>query len=196
MVDFQELELDEMADWPLIPQCIVVAVLFIIIQGLGTWFYLQPKEEAVERLIHKEEQLKSTVQIKANKAAALPQMQHHLDQLSERYDYLSKQLPVQKELASMLASVNELGLENALTFTRIDWGEKQNDTLLYKLPLNMELTGTYHDIGQFAEAIARLPRIINLQDVDWHRVSQESSVLHFRVRAFTYQFKPEVKDEG
>lgn len=42
----------------------------------------------------------------------------------------------------MLASVNELGLDNALTFTRIDWGQKQNKEFLYRLPLNIELTGT------------------------------------------------------
>ena len=62
--------------------------------------------------------------IKANKVATLPKLKAQLDELSERYDYLSRQLPVQKELASMLASVNEVGLKNSLTFTRIDWGER------------------------------------------------------------------------
>lgn len=95
----------------------------------------------------------------------------------------------------MLASVNEVGLKNSLTFTRIDWGEKQNQEFLYRLPLNIELTGDYHNIGDFTQAIAELPRIINFDDIDWQRVSQESSTLHFRVRAYTYQFKPEVEDE-
>ncbi|GAL15065.1 type IV pilus biogenesis protein PilO [Vibrio astriarenae] len=63
------------------------------------------------------------------------------------------------------------------------------------MPLNIELTGHYHDIGAFSQAIAQLPRIIHFDDVDWQRVSQESSTLHFRVRAYTYQFKPEVHDE-
>lgn len=95
----------------------------------------------------------------------------------------------------MLASVNELGLDNSLTFTRIDWGEKQNKAFLYRLPLNIELTGDYHEIGDFSAAIAKLPRIISFDDVNWQRVSQESSTLHFRVRAYTYQFKSEVNDE-
>ena len=95
----------------------------------------------------------------------------------------------------MLASVNELGLDNKLTFTRIDWGQKQNKAFLYRLPLNIELTGDYHEIGDFSAAIAKLPRIISFDDVNWQRVSQESSTLHFRVRAYTYQFKSEVNDE-
>lgn len=195
MTSFQDLDMDEMAEWPLLPQLLVIFVLMLIIQGVGAWFYLMPQNEQLQNLKQQEEVLKSTSRIKASKAATLPQLQAQLDELTERYDFLLRQLPVQKELASMLASVNELGLDNALTFTRIDWGEKQNKEFLYRLPLNIELTGNYHDIGDFSEAIAKLPRIINFDDVDWQRVSQESSTLHFRVRAYTYQFKQEVDDE-
>ncbi|CAM2851429.1 type 4a pilus biogenesis protein PilO [Vibrio ordalii] len=196
MTSFQDLDMDEMAEWPLLPQLLVIVLLMLIIQGVGAWFYLMPQNEQLQNLKQQEEVLKSTLRIKASKAATLPQLQAQLDELTERYDFLLRQLPVQKELASMLASVNELGLDNALTFTRIDWGEKQNKEFLYRLPLNIELTGNYHDIGDFSEAIAKLPRIINFDDVDWQRVSQESSTLHFRVRAYTYQFKQEVDDEA
>ncbi|MDW2406428.1 type 4a pilus biogenesis protein PilO, partial [Vibrio sp. 1262-1] len=47
----------------------------------------------------------------------------------------------------------------------------------------------------FSQAIATLPRIITFKDVTWQRVSQESETLHFRVRANTYQFKPEEKKD-
>ncbi|MCG6402165.1 type 4a pilus biogenesis protein PilO [Vibrio fluvialis] len=195
MANLQELELDEIAEWPLLPQLAVLLLLVLALQGAGYWLYMLPKQDALEGLKQQEQTLKSTIRIKASKVATLPKLKIQLDELEERYDFLLRQLPVQKELASMLASVNELGLENTLTFTRIDWGEKQNQEFLYRLPLNIELTGNYHNIGDFSEAIARLPRIINFDDVDWQRVSQESSTLHFRVRAYTYQFKPEVSDE-
>ncbi|ELL4668516.1 type 4a pilus biogenesis protein PilO [Vibrio fluvialis] len=195
MANLQELELDEIAEWPLLPQLAVLLLLVLALQGAGYWLYMLPKQDALEGLKQQEQTLKSTIRIKASKVATLPKLKTQLDELAERYDFLLRQLPVQKELASMLASVNELGLENTLTFTRIDWGEKQNQEFLYRLPLNIELTGNYHNIGDFSEAIAHLPRIINFDDVDWQRVSQESSTLHFRVRAYTYQFKPEVSDE-
>lgn len=196
MVSLQELDIDEITEWPLFPQILVVLLLMLIIQGFGTWFYLMPQNDELEGLKQQEQTLKTTLRIKANKVATLPQLQKQLNELTSRYDYLLQQLPVQKELASMLAAVNELGLDNKLTFTRIDWGEKQNKEFLYRLPLNIELTGDYHEIGDFSAAIAKLPRIISFDDVNWQRVSQESSTLHFRVRAYTYQFKPEVRDEA
>ncbi|WP_162047334.1 type 4a pilus biogenesis protein PilO [Vibrio taketomensis] len=196
MAKYTELDVEDIVHWPVLAQVAVLAVLVAVLQAVGFWWYLDHKIEDLDQLKQQEIQLKQTVQIKANKVAALPQLQAQLDELSQRYDYLSRQLPVQKELATMLASVNEQGLKNSLTFTRIDWGEKQNQQFLYRLPLNIELTGDYNDIGEFSQAIAGLPRIINFLDVEWHRVSLESSTLHFRVRAYTYQFKPEVKDEG
>ncbi|ASK54352.1 fimbrial protein [Vibrio tarriae] len=195
MASLQELELDEISEWPLLPQLVVILLIMLLIQGAGYWFYLMPKQDEIALLKQEEETVKATLRIKANKVAVLPQIQAQLDELKERYDFLLRQLPVQKELASMLASVNQLGLDNSLTFTRIDWGERESQEFLYRLPLNIELTGNYHDIGDFSEAIAKLPRIINFDDVDWQRVSQESSTLHFRVRAYTYQFKQEVEDE-
>lgn len=196
MASYSQLDLEEIPEWPLLPQLFVILLLIVLLQGMGYWFYLQPQIDNLEQLKQQEQTLKTTAAIKASKVATLPRLKAQLDELSERYDYLSRQLPVQKELASMLASVNERGLKNELTFTRIDWGQKQNQAFLYRLPLNIELTGDYHDIGDFAQAIAELPRIINFEDIDWQRVSQESETLHFRVRAYTYQFKAEVQDEG
>ncbi|EKF9420680.1 type 4a pilus biogenesis protein PilO [Vibrio cholerae] len=195
MASLQELELDEISEWPLLPQLLVILLIMLLIQGAGYWFYLMPKQDEIALLKQEEETVKATLRIKANKVAVLPQIQAQLDELKERYDFLLRQLPVQKELASMLASVNQLGLDSSLTFTRIDWGERESQEFLYRLPLNIELTGSYHDIGDFSQAIAKLPRIINFDDVDWQRVSQESSTLHFRVRAYTYQFKQEMDDE-
>ncbi|EJY0884325.1 type 4a pilus biogenesis protein PilO [Vibrio cholerae] len=195
MASLQELELDEISEWPLLPQLLVILLIMLLIQGAGYWFYLMPKQDEIALLKQEEETVKATLRIKANKVAVLPQIKAQLDELKERYDFLLRQLPVQKELASMLASVNQLGLDSSLTFTRIDWGERESQEFLYRLPLNIELTGSYHDIGDFSQAIAKLPRIINFDDVDWQRVSQESSTLHFRVRAYTYQFKQEVDDE-
>ncbi|WP_104025436.1 type 4a pilus biogenesis protein PilO [Vibrio hyugaensis] len=196
MVNWQDLDMDEIAEWPVLPQLVVILLMVLLIQGFGYWFYLKPEEERLNTLIQKEQTLKVALRIKANKVAALPQLQSQLDELTTRYELLLQQLPAQKELATMLASVNELGIDNKLTFTRIDWGKKQSEHFLYRLPLNIELTGDFHDIGRFSQAIATLPRIITFKDVTWQRVSQESETLHFRVKANTYQFKPEEQKDA
>lgn len=196
MGDFKNLELDEILDWPRLPQLVLLLLVVVLIQGAGYWFYLVPKQDHLSTLIEEEQTLKSTIRIKAHKAATLPQLKAQLDELSERYDYLLQQLPEQKELASMLAAVNELGIKHQLSFNRMDWGEKEQQAFLYRLPLNLELTGEYHHIGQFSQAIAQLPRIIYFENVDFQRVSQDSQNLSINVRAFTYQYQSDLPASG
>ncbi len=195
MGDFKNLELDEIMEWPVFAQIVVVLLLVLVIQGVGYHFYLSSKQGEIESLVLQEQDLKSTVIMKANKAARLPQLKAQLDGLSERYNFLLQQLPEQKELASMLASVNELGIKHQLTFTRIDWGEKEQQEFLYRLPLNIELTGHYHNIGRFSQAIAQLPRIIYFEHVDWQRTQYDSQTLNVYIKAYTYQYQMEVSDE-
>lgn len=193
-MNWQDLDFEDLPEWPRLPQMVVLALIAVIIQGAGSWFYLTPENNELTRLISQEQVLKAQLVAKTHRVAAVPKLTKQLEELNRRYEFLLKQLPEQKELASLLAAVNEQGIKHDLTFTRIDWGQKINQSYLYKLPLNIELTGDYGDIGRFVESIAALPRVINFEDVDWQRVSQESSTLHFRVRAYTYQFKPEVTD--
>ncbi|AUI87115.1 fimbrial protein [Vibrio azureus] len=191
MTDWQELEFNEILDWPRLPQLMALLLIFVFIQAVGYWLYLLPEKQHLQDLNQQEQVIHARLQVKANQVAALPQLQSQLDDLDQRYQLLLLQLPEQKELANLLASVNEIGVSNHLTFTRIDWGQKQPEHFLYRLPLNIELTGNFHDIGRFSQAIAALGRIVTFQNVTWQRVSQESETLHFRVTANTYQSKPE-----
>ncbi|MDW3189849.1 fimbrial protein, partial [Vibrio sp. Vb0932] len=75
MVNWQDLEMDEIAEWPLLPQLVVICLLVLLIQGDGYWFYLKPEEARLNNLIQEEQTLKVALRIKANKVAALPQLQ-------------------------------------------------------------------------------------------------------------------------
>ncbi|MCV3263683.1 hypothetical protein OGZ01_16785 [Vibrio harveyi] len=57
------------------PQIVVILLLVVLIQGLGYWFYLKPEQEQLNNLIQEEQTLKVALRIKANKVAALPQLQ-------------------------------------------------------------------------------------------------------------------------
>ncbi|KGY13430.1 fimbrial protein [Vibrio tubiashii] len=190
-----ELDISEIGEWPIQFQLLLGLLMLIVLQGVGYWVYIQPKLEALEASKYQELQSRDVVASRAKKVALLPRLHAELAELSQRYDDFSRQLPVEKELASMLASVNQVGLDNDLSFMRLDWGQKQSLDFLYQLPLDIELVGQYHDIGHFAQTVASLPRLINLAEIHWQRTTLESDVTYFRVRAYTYQLKAVVNDE-
>lgn len=189
MTNWFALDLDEIAEWPLLPKVLVILFLCFVVQSAGYLFWLQPISDDIEQLKADELTLRSTVEYKYNQMAVVSQMGHQLNELNLRYDSLARQLPVQKELASMLSAINQIGINHKLVFTRIDWGEREEQLFFYKLPLNIEATGKYHDIGAFSEAIADLPRMASLDEIDIQRVTTEGDMLSFRVMANTYQLK-------
>ena len=101
------------------------------------------------------------------------------------------QLPVEKELASLLSGINDIGIRNGLEFQRIQWAPRIERRWYYELPLNMQLTGSYEQIGQFAASIAKLSRIVTLKDFDLKVVEQkgQQETLSLKVSASTYRFK-------
>jgi len=100
-------------------------------------------------------------------------------------------LPEEKELASLLSGINDIGIRNGLEFQRIEWAPRVEKSLYYVLPINIALTGSYENIGKFAASVAKLSRIVTLNDFDLRLVVQQKQkeILSLKVSASTYRFK-------
>ncbi|KJF87068.1 type 4a pilus biogenesis protein PilO [Photobacterium phosphoreum] len=191
MIDWRELELDEITEWPLLPQGLIALLVTLLLSALGYWYWLTPLTAELEQQKQQEITLRAQLVTRAAQVAALPRVKEQVVELNRRYQEVVEQLPEEQELASLLASINDIGVQNGLIFQSIKWASRIEHDLYYELPLNMQLTGSYQQIGQFAEAIARLPRIVNLRNVELARVDNQGfdELLSLTVSAITYRFK-------
>lgn len=200
MADWQDLDINEIGEWPFIPQCLFAFILAVILSGAGYWYWINPMNDQLEQMKQKEQTLKSQLVSRASQVAALPRVKEQVEELNRRYQEMIEQLPEEQELASLLAGINDIGVNNGLVFQSIKWAPRVEHELYYELPINMQLTGNYEQIGQFAEAIARLPRIVNLNNAELRRVKplgQADETLSLKVSATTYRFKAtSQKEEG
>ncbi|KMV30565.1 fimbrial protein [Photobacterium swingsii] len=192
MSQWQDLELDEIVDWPFAPQCVVLVLIAALLSGGGYWYWQQPLNQELERLKQTEMELRHKISNRTAQVAALPKMQAQVEELNRRYQQVIKQLPEEDELASFLAGVNDVGVRNGLEFQRIEWAPIREDKWYYELPINMEVTGNYQQMGRFASSVAKLSRIVTLKDIDLSVVSltPNEEVLSLKVSASTYRFKP------
>ena len=173
MIDWRELELDEITEWPLLPQGLIALLVTLLLSALGYWYWLTPLTAELEQQKQQEITLRAQLVTRAAQVAALPRVKEQVVELNRRYQEVVEQLPEEQELASLLASINDIGVQNGLIFQSIKWASRIEHDLYYELPLNMQLTGSYQQIGQFSEAIARLPRIVNLRNVELARVDNQ-----------------------
>lgn len=190
MTDWQQLELDEMPDWPLPAQVLVALFVAGLIIAAGAWYWAVPKLDGLERLKEQEYELRQQLVRRANQVAALPTVREQVEILQTRYQQVVKQLPEEDELSSLLASVNDIGVSNGLDFQRIEWASRVEHPLYFELPLKINVEGHYEDIGRFSADIARLPRIVSLKDIDLRWSDSQQNRLLFKVSATTYRFKP------
>lgn len=189
MIDWQDLELDEMPDWPLTAQALVVLIVAGVVALAGYWYWVSPRLDSLAELKSQEQELRLQLVRRANQVAALPKVREQVDMLHARYLQVVEQLPEEDELSSLLASVNDIGVRNGLEFQRIEWAARVEHPLFFELPLHINVVGRYEDIGRFAADIAQLPRIVSLKDIDLRRSQSRPGVLQLKVAATTYRFK-------
>jgi len=70
--DWQDLELDEITEWPVAPQCVVAMILALFLGAVGYWYLLIPLQDDLARLKQTESELRTQVVRRSSQVAALP----------------------------------------------------------------------------------------------------------------------------
>jgi len=67
---------------------------------------------------------------------------------------------------ALLSDINQAGLGRGLQFELFKPATQETTSEFYaELPINIRVTGSYHELGSFASDIAQLPRIVTLNDI-------------------------------
>jgi type IV pilus assembly protein PilO len=100
-----------------------------------------------------------------------------------------KQLPNRAEIDALLTDINQAGLGRGLTFELFRPATQEKMADFYaELPINIRITGSYHDMGAFASDVAQLPRIVTLNDV---AIANDKGTLTLEAVAKTFRYLDE-----
>ncbi|WP_413112781.1 type 4a pilus biogenesis protein PilO [Thaumasiovibrio sp. DFM-14] len=192
MSDWRELEFDEILQWPIAAQAIVIFLLSIVLCVGGFFYWVRPELITLDQLKEHEMTLHQQLRAKSNQVAAIPLLEEQIALLQARYERVLTQLPAEQELASLVSGVNEIGVEHGLAFHRIDWANRIQQDDYEEIPLSLSISGGYNKLGEFSAAIAAMPRLVSLHDFSLGRNEEE---LRMQVAAKTYRFLSEVERE-
>ncbi len=185
-----DLDLDEIMQWPLVAQLVVVVLLSVLLCFGGFFYFVKPEMSDLDSLKQHELTLHRELRTKSNQVAAISILEEQVELLQERYQRVLTQLPAEQELASLVSSVNEIGVEYGLAFHRIDWANRVHRDDYEEIPLSLSISGGYNQVGGFSAAIASMPRLVSLHDFSLGRSGEE---LRMQVSAKTYRFLSEVE---
>jgi type IV pilus assembly protein PilO len=187
--DFRSLDLKDPGSWPLAPRVLALIVGLLLILAAGYWFDWREQMELLDQRKQEEAKLKDDFLNKKKQAVNLDEYRKQLVEIDRSFGALLKQLPNKAEMESLLIDVNQAGLGRGLQFDLFKPGAETMKDFYAELPISVKVTGGYHDFGAFAGDVAKLARIVTLNDLTVE--SLPTGQLRMDAVATTYRYLDE-----
>lgn len=164
--ELRRLDPKHIGSWPIAVQAVTLLLLLLLVIFLGYWFDWRNQLNEINALREREATLRTTFLDKKRQAVNLPAYQKQLEDIEQAFGALLKQLPNRSEMDALLTDINQAGLGRGLQFELFKPAAQETTSEFYaELPINIRVTGRYHELGSFASDIAQLPRIVTLNDI-------------------------------
>ena len=164
--ELRGLDFKQPGNWPWPIKAAALLLIFIGLQ-VGAYFLLWSSQiDQVEKGRADVAKQKEVFLEKKKLAVNLDSYKQQRAEIEQAFGALLKQLPNKSEMDALLIDINQAGLGRGLAFDLFKPAEKENFTEFYaELPVNIKVTGNYHDLGAFASDVAKMPRIVLLTDL-------------------------------
>lgn len=187
--DFRGLDPNDPGVWPLAPRVAVFIFLLAATVAAAWWFDWSEQALVLEQRQAEEQQLRQDWISKKRLAVNLEEHKRQLAEIDRQFGALLKQLPNRAEMDSLLSDINQAGLGRGLQFELFKPGSDQIKDFYAEMPIDVRITGGYHDLGEFASDVARMPRIVTLNNIALDAAADGR--LKLDAKAVTYRYLDE-----
>ncbi len=188
--DLRTLDPKQPGNWPWPIKAGAFILIFIGLQVAAYFVFWQGQVDAIDKGREDVAKQKETFLEKKKLAVNLDAYKQQRAEIEQSFGALLKQLPNKSEMDALLIDINQAGLGRGLQFDLFKPSEKENFTEFYaELPVNIRVTGNYHDLGAFASDVAKMPRIVLLTDIKLD--PPRDGVLSMEAVAKTYRYLDE-----
>jgi len=188
-VELNELDVNNVGSWPAPVKGIAAVLLGLLLLGLGYYFHIQDLEAELDTQVIQEQALRDQYTSKAFQAANLEAYTAQMKEMETSFGAMLRQLPSDTEVPGLLEDITRTGLGAGLEFEEIKLLPETAQQFYIELPIQITVTGNYHDLATFVSGVASLPRIVTLHDFDVKPASEGStSQLRMQILAKTYRY--------
>jgi type IV pilus assembly protein PilO len=189
---FQNLNGRHPGQWPLLPRALCGVGVLVAVLALGWFFYWDGQLEELHAGEQEEVRLRDAYKVKVQQAVNLEALRKQKEQVGEYVATLEKQLPSKAEMDALLSDINQAGLGRGLAFELFKPGQVVVKEYYAELPIDIKITGNYHDVGAFTSDIANLPRIVTLNNLNLVAAKDGSLTMEAVAKTFRYLDREEV----
>ena len=191
-------KLEKLLKLPLYQRVAILAVLVVLLVGAFTWVALLPEYEKIGEMDQELSRLEADLVQKQRIANNLPKFKAEFLKLEEQLKAALTQLPNKKEIPSLLTNLATIARDNGLDVVSFSPRGEVSKGFYAEVPGSVDLVGTYHQIAEFAQAVSKLSRIVNISDLDLSspKVEGDLAVLKIKCKVTTFRFVDNVDKKG
>lgn len=178
-----------------------VLILLLILGIIGAGFYYFFYKGQLERHESLTRQRDSAmVQLQKNQKIAnnLAVYKAEYEKMQVRLAEALNELPLEKEIPSLLTNVGKLATDKGLEIVRFKPMDEVAKGFYAEVPVELKLAGSFHQAGAFFDVVSKMERIVNIQDLSLGGAKNESgrTGLTIDCRAITFRFVENPPDES
>ena len=183
-------KLEKLLKLPLYQRAAILAVLVVLLVGACAWLLILPEYDKMGQMDQELSRLQADLVQKQRIANNLPKFKAELSKLEEQLQAALTQLPNQKEIPSLLTNLATIARDNGLDVVSFSPKAEVSKGFYAEVPGSVDLLGTYHQVAEFAQAVSKLSRIVNLSDLDLSGPTVEGgvAVLKIKCKVTTFRF--------
>jgi len=184
--DINNADFNTAWSWPVGVKIICYILVFALLVGGGTYYLVLDKHKQLEREIAKETDLKQQYESKAFQVASLDALRKQMADVELRFAELLRQLPTDKEVPGLLEDISAIGQNSGLDIDSIALQPEKKAQFYVELPINIQVRGTYHQMGEFVSGVSAIKRIVTLHDYSIRPAG--GNLLNMNISAKTYRY--------
>ncbi len=188
--DFNNIDFKNMGSLPIPVKLVLLAVLFLILVGLGYYLLWSDQIAEFDQAQAKEQELRAVFTDKKSKAVKIDAYRQQMAEIKLTFGALLKQLPDKSQMDQLLGDINKAGSERKLEFELFKPDNEIITEFYAEKPIQIKVVGSYHDMGAFATDISKLSRIVTLNNLSIAPVTAgaKDSPLALEATAKTYRY--------
>ena len=192
--DLNDINWDRIGVWPLgvrVALCLATTVLIVTAVYFSS---IKDLHIELESTIREEQTLRKTFEEKAFQSAKLDQYRNQMQEMQKMFENLVSQLPNKTQVPGLLEDIDDKGVTSGLEIESIKLQPENRGEFYVELPIEIIVTGSFHDFGAFVSDLAAMPRIVTLHDFSITNARDSKSKLTMAIQAKTYSYS-QLEDE-
>ncbi|HPU94309.1 MAG TPA: type 4a pilus biogenesis protein PilO [Candidatus Saccharicenans sp.] len=178
-----------MRNWPWYGYLLLAVIIFALV----FFFFFKPRNAEIQNLRESRMKLEKEVEVLKEQKKELDKIEAELVVLNATLKDLEQIIPQKKEIADILRRIQQLAYDSRLNVLRFQpRGEVRKD-FYAEWPINIEISGTYHNLGIFFDKLSKFSRLFNVNNFSITALNNQTDELTIGAKfvATTYYFLEE-----